>query len=239
MIRLYLALLIILISGCLPDGSSRNSSSSAERGQLGGVCYPNNTCNDGLVCSAGICRIDGALPGDLGGECLTDSICNLDLICKNSVCVERNSASEDVYMAPDISSDTVDTYLSLDVIERDQINADALSEDPLSDDEISQFKEDFLGNCTLNCRAINTCMPDAESLSECYTGCQSYSESITSNLRMTTACWVSNQNWNECFLNAINENCNNIDIIYNALSTDTDSPVCGEALEKNRAFCTP
>ena len=42
-------------------GSRGNDSTSEVTGEAGGPCYPNGTCNAGLVCMADRCETDGAL----------------------------------------------------------------------------------------------------------------------------------------------------------------------------------
>ena len=55
------ALAFVLQAGCSDD--------SPGQGEEGGLCYPNNSCNDGLLCVLGICvRVsDGGPPRDANG----------------------------------------------------------------------------------------------------------------------------------------------------------------------------
>jgi hypothetical protein len=47
-------------------GSGGNDSTSEVTGEAGGPCYPNGTCNAGLVCMADRCETDGATVSDSG-----------------------------------------------------------------------------------------------------------------------------------------------------------------------------
>jgi hypothetical protein len=74
-------LLALLVAAACSSGSSTGSSSSGSTaGAVGKDCYPNGTCNVGLVCSAGKCMADdgttstgghgggNTIVGGLGGE---------------------------------------------------------------------------------------------------------------------------------------------------------------------------
>jgi hypothetical protein len=49
-----------LVAACLGEGVAPTSTASGERGERGGPCYPNGTCNGGLVCAAGVCAAGDA-----------------------------------------------------------------------------------------------------------------------------------------------------------------------------------
>ena len=48
------------VAACLgEDITSSSATTPAARGERGGPCYPNGTCNGGLLCVGGECRSDG------------------------------------------------------------------------------------------------------------------------------------------------------------------------------------
>lgn len=66
-----------------------SSGSAASQGAESGPCYPNDTCNDKLVCKAGTCvRAEGIE----GGDCYPNNTCNDKLVCKAGTCVHDEGA---------------------------------------------------------------------------------------------------------------------------------------------------
>jgi cysteine-rich repeat protein len=65
---------------------SRGGSDGGESapGSSGAACYPNGTCNAGLNCVAGFCRVPAI--GDSGGPCYPNSTCNGVLDCVDGRC---------------------------------------------------------------------------------------------------------------------------------------------------------
>lgn len=56
-----------LVAACLGEDVAPTSTAAGERGERGGPCYPNGTCNGGLVCAAGVCAV-----GDAGSVVITE-----------------------------------------------------------------------------------------------------------------------------------------------------------------------
>lgn len=84
-----------------------DDSGGTKQGDLGQECYPNGTCNQGLLCDEGKCVAENTNntsntnnstntsttnnttnAGDLGGPCLVGDLCNGDLVCENGICIE-------------------------------------------------------------------------------------------------------------------------------------------------------
>lgn len=57
------------------------------QGQQGCGCYPNMTCNQGLECIAGLCEPPVCPLGDEGCECYPNLTCNDELVCMGGLCV--------------------------------------------------------------------------------------------------------------------------------------------------------
>ena len=75
-------------------------------GVAGGPCYPNNSCNDGLACSGGICADPGAAAGVVGGPCYPNDTCNAGLVCLGAVCAVASVDDTGVDTGVDTGSDT-------------------------------------------------------------------------------------------------------------------------------------
>lgn len=92
------AVLLILAgtaAGCGDDGDEQSAAADtglAMRGEDGGPCYPNNTCNADLVCAEGVCVPDPVPSGQAGGSCTAEGTCDPGLTCAQGRCV--NDASE-------------------------------------------------------------------------------------------------------------------------------------------------
>jgi hypothetical protein len=80
------------------------------QGGAGDACYPNSTCNTGLVCTTNQCV--AATPGVAGGPCYPNDTCNAGLVCQTGVCsapgidagVDAHMSVDAQPMAPDASS---------------------------------------------------------------------------------------------------------------------------------------
>ena len=76
----------------VPGSDTTTSISGDTTGELGGDCYPNGTCNSGLICVYDTCL--EASEGELGGACYPNGTCDVGLTCVDNVCVtETCSAS--------------------------------------------------------------------------------------------------------------------------------------------------
>lgn len=65
-------------------------SCGAPQGGQGGhnePCYPNHTCDAGLVCLSEVCVVPTQLRGTEGGPCYDNGTCNDGLVCDDDVCV--------------------------------------------------------------------------------------------------------------------------------------------------------
>ena len=87
-------LLGLVLAACTTGGSSSPAGDAGRRdtggggpaaGSEGGPCYPNNTCNEALVCHSGECR--GLPAGGLGGPCRPGGVCDQGLRCELGRCV--------------------------------------------------------------------------------------------------------------------------------------------------------
>ena len=78
------------VSGNVVRRTSPIRHVESPEGALGGVCYPNRTCNDGLACDAtsGHC-IQSSGRGESGGACYPNQTCNAGMGCDTStmICV--------------------------------------------------------------------------------------------------------------------------------------------------------
>ena len=80
--------LFFLVTGCGPVDASKDF------GSLSRECYPNGTCNTGLVCEEGFCQLsqaDATNSGDMFGTCEAGtgcfgSTCTADSECEANVC---------------------------------------------------------------------------------------------------------------------------------------------------------
>ncbi|MBU1219130.1 formylglycine-generating enzyme family protein [Myxococcota bacterium] len=88
-------LLITILSaaalmGCDDDSTSNNNNNNNNnpaQGTLGGECYPNGTCNEGLECDENNVCIEEILnQGKEGGPCYEDDTCDDPLVCFNDIC---------------------------------------------------------------------------------------------------------------------------------------------------------
>ena len=95
-------------------------------GELGGSCFTNNTCFDGLECIEGICGGEG----DLGERCYPDGTCDPGLRCGGDIiCINAGVLASVINVTPfsvivvlsgvlDSGVDTVErTIASLDSID--------------------------------------------------------------------------------------------------------------------------
>ena len=69
--RTFFLVLVLGALGC-------NGNTAASEGDKGGACYPDDTCNPGLVCSDSRCEED---IGASGNACYPDGTCNASLLC--------------------------------------------------------------------------------------------------------------------------------------------------------------
>lgn len=84
---------LLLAAGCGDDDSG-----SRAQGELGGLCYPNGTCNVTLTCQSGLCvAIDGGTPGDasVGDGALADAF-----VCANDSVLEPNETTQSAWVTP-------------------------------------------------------------------------------------------------------------------------------------------
>lgn len=59
-------------------------------GSYGGDCYPNKTCNEGLVCKNNVCHNpEDNVAGTLNSECYQNGTCNEGLKCVNNICEDN------------------------------------------------------------------------------------------------------------------------------------------------------
>lgn len=84
---MIIALLLVMGVGC--DDSSSND---IPVGKIGGDCFPNNSCEEGLFCNSGKCTSQETSMGEEGQPCYTDTrTCNAGLYCnQDSVCEVDN-----------------------------------------------------------------------------------------------------------------------------------------------------
>jgi hypothetical protein len=100
-----------------------DTTTAVTPGVAGGPCYPNNSCNDGLACTDGICADPGAAAGVVGGPCYPNDTCNAGLVCLSGLCtVDPGDTGVDTGGAGDTtdtggSGDTTDTGGSGDTTE--------------------------------------------------------------------------------------------------------------------------
>ncbi len=73
-------LFTVVSSGCGKDASGKL------QGDLGGPCYPNETCNAPYVCEDGVCVNPGGTGGP-GEPCHPDHTCDDPYVCEEGVCV--------------------------------------------------------------------------------------------------------------------------------------------------------
>jgi hypothetical protein len=64
-------------------------------GELGGRCYPNDTCNVGLSCSAGVCVLI-----DAPGGAPTDAPADAFFACNDDAALEPNNAIQTAFQTP-------------------------------------------------------------------------------------------------------------------------------------------
>jgi formylglycine-generating enzyme required for sulfatase activity len=79
---IVVALLLVACSGKPGTAGGGN----AKDGAAGGRCYPNNTCDSGLDCSAGVCTAPTKLSGRAAGPCYPNGTCEAGLACVTGVC---------------------------------------------------------------------------------------------------------------------------------------------------------
>ncbi|MBU1218350.1 formylglycine-generating enzyme family protein [Myxococcota bacterium] len=73
------------LMGCDDDSTSNNNNPA--QGTLGGECYPNGTCNEGLECDGNnVCVEEIIEQGKEGGPCYEDDTCDDPLVCFNDIC---------------------------------------------------------------------------------------------------------------------------------------------------------
>ena len=86
---------------------SKSASEPVQRGRLGTACYPNQTCDRGLVCGAGRAPLCVEPPelGTSGGRCFANQSCRDGLVCADGVCGPAPAAepapADDGGAAPD------------------------------------------------------------------------------------------------------------------------------------------
>lgn len=89
--RLPSLVALVAIAGATGCADERKGPS---QGSLDGKCYPNGTCDPGLVCQASgdtnIC-VEGPPEGTLGGACFGNGECYDGLVCSNALCIEDTS----------------------------------------------------------------------------------------------------------------------------------------------------
>lgn len=56
------------------------------QGSAGNACYPNGTCNQGLVCSSEQRCVAEPAPGAAGGRCFSTGACDPGLVCTQARC---------------------------------------------------------------------------------------------------------------------------------------------------------
>src|SRR5262245_52900850 len=59
-------------------------STEVADGDLGGLCYPNDTCNVGMTCVHGTCR--AGVAGADGQPCYGNGTCDAGLVCRSDMC---------------------------------------------------------------------------------------------------------------------------------------------------------
>lgn len=89
--RLPSLVALVAIAGATGCADERKGPA---QGSLDGKCYPNGTCDPGLICQASgetnIC-VEGPPEGTLGGACFGNGECYAGLVCSNAVCIEDTS----------------------------------------------------------------------------------------------------------------------------------------------------
>ncbi len=89
--RLPSLVALVAIAGATGCADERKGPS---QGSLDGKCYPNGTCDPGLICQASgdtnIC-VEGPPEGTLGGACFGNGECYDGLVCSNALCIEDTS----------------------------------------------------------------------------------------------------------------------------------------------------
>lgn len=89
-------LLLLLLVGCVPQGSS----GPPREGDPGGRCYPNGTCNDGATCDRNRCETTPR--GTPGGACYPNGTCNEGAACVEQRCEGLpDAALPDAGVVPD------------------------------------------------------------------------------------------------------------------------------------------
>jgi hypothetical protein len=88
------------------SGSDTTTSISGDTtGELGDDCYPNGTCNSGLICVYDTCL--EASEGELGGDCYPNGTCDIGLTCVDNVCVTETCSASMILGEDDLRLDTV------------------------------------------------------------------------------------------------------------------------------------
>lgn len=80
-----MALVAIGVTGCADERKGPGS------GELGGKCFPNGTCDAGLVCGGDNTCAVAPPAGTLGGACFGNGQCYDGLVCDGTVCIEDNA----------------------------------------------------------------------------------------------------------------------------------------------------
>lgn len=77
-------------------GLACKGGSGPARGTVGGDCFPNGTCNDGLVCLSQLCvaPVDAAPVGILGQHCQGDDACVSGICLDVGVCSETCASAD-------------------------------------------------------------------------------------------------------------------------------------------------
>lgn len=89
-----LALSLFASTGCFDDpaaNDTNNDDGSGSEGEAcpdgsaGCACYGNSTCDSGLECIAGTCKLPECVPGSLNCDCY-EGVCFTGLLCMDGVC---------------------------------------------------------------------------------------------------------------------------------------------------------
>lgn len=77
---------VVVMLGLLAcqKNASKETTDFTNHGAAGQQCYPNGTCNDGLVCRDQVC--DEPPAGSEGQACYPNGRCDEGLVCKESTC---------------------------------------------------------------------------------------------------------------------------------------------------------
>jgi len=83
----FIFLCVVFLFSCSKD------CATFKEGEERGPCYPDNTCNEGLVCLSRIC-VNPSKTGEEGGPCYMNNTCNPGLYCFEGICFSDSNSND-------------------------------------------------------------------------------------------------------------------------------------------------